>query len=265
MLGQGFFQYPPPKFEQEFRYGIYPTDFLIEAIIRSGLEWFLNTPEAPNQVFGHLTSPLLDARYGQAKIDEIAAYIRKYEITVVQHFSLMDTRVPAISIQLLDGSEAVERAALADFQTHIDSLDASNAVKGRVEVGFSPIIDNVHIGIHSIDTPDLTKYLYYLVAYVLNVFKPEFDRLGIYLTTFRATDISRLNDYLPENMYSRFINFQALTLASYDRGTLPIIEKILGVHVPQGPDADSANISDTEIEVETGLSLSDIKQSGGRG
>lgn len=253
MLGQGSFEYPPPNLEAVQRYGIYPVDFLLEAILRSGIDWFLTTPDAGNQVFGHLTSPILDSRYGQAKIDEISSYIRKYEIVIVQHFSLMDARMPSISIQLLDGSEATERAGLADFQQQIDALDANNFVKGRTEVGFSPIIDNIHIGIHTIDTPDLTKYLYYLVAYILNVFKPEFDRLGIYLTTFRATDLSRLNDFLPENMYSRFINFQALTMASYDRGSLPIIEKILGAHIASPDQSDTG--------VNTGITLSDIKVS----
>ena len=233
-LGAGAFQYPPPKQEDCEFYGVYPVDFLFESVLRAGLEWFRTDPEAPKFVFGHLLSPYL-SKYGQAKIDEITNYIKKYDIKIVQHWSLINTSVPCISIQLLDANEMTDRAGLSDFQRSIDALNTEMEVVGRRDVGYSPISDNIHIGIHTQDTPDLVKYIYYLVVYILNSFKSQFEAKGMMLGTFRATDLSRLNEYLPENMYSRYINFSIFTTASFDKGAVPIIEEFMGVHVASTP------------------------------
>ena len=271
MLGPGAFEYPAPKCDpNDKEMGLYPVDFLLEAIIEAGIQWFIDTPEAPNLVFGHLKQGMLANKYGQAKIDEIAEFIKKYEITVVQHFSLAHTKLPSMSIQLMAAEEQTDRAGLADFERQVDIINADNEVVGRSEVGYTSVSDNVHIGIHTEDTPDLAKYLYYLLIYILNVFKPEFQKIGVHLGTFSATDLSRLNDYLPENIYSRFVNFQVWTVASYDRGAVPIIENILGLSIgPEGTIEVDENGEipppSENVEVETGITICDIKQSDGGG
>lgn len=274
MIGQIFLQYPPPKQEADNTLGLYPVDFLLETILKAGLEWFRTDPKAPYEVFGHLKSDFLNGKYGEAKIIEIANYIKKYDIKVVQHWSLIDQNYPSITVQLLDGSEMTERAGLTDFQGQIDIRDAENNILGRTGLGYTPMTDSMHIGIHAINTPDLVKYIYYLVVYVLSAFKPELEARGLQLGTFRATDVSRLNDYLPENMYSRFINFTVFTIASFSKGSVPIIEKIMGVHVAHGPDSGIAGVdsggntvaacSDEDIESvalnsETGVTLCTIQ------
>ena len=240
--------YPPDPVEDDNHTGLYPVDFILESILKAGLEWFRTTDGAGKKVFGHLQDPWL-AKYGEAKILEIESYIKKYEIRIVQHFSLIDQVVPTISIQLLDGSEATERAGLADHQGMVDVLDAEANVKGRTEVGFTSVYDSMQIGIHSAETPDLTKYLYYLVVYILSSFKPEMEKRGLQLGTFRATDISRMNEYLPENIYSRFVNFSVFSIASFDKGAVPIIESIMGVSVA----------SDNVVSNEYGVTLDDVE------
>jgi len=273
MLGSpppGNFQYPAPDVNCDDKpFGLYPIDFLLEAVLEAGIEWFISTESAPNQVFGHLNSGMLKAKYGQAKIDEIANFIKKYEITVVQHFSLAPTKLPSISIQLMDASETTERSGLADHERMVDVLNSENEVVGRSEVSFTSVSDSVHIGIHTEDSPDLAKYLYYLVVYLLNIFKADFQQMGVYLGTYSATDLSRLNDYLPENIYSRFINFQVWTIASVDRGSLPILEKIMGLSLETDPSkvdvtpipGEPSETGDEPIELETGLTVCDIRQS----
>jgi hypothetical protein len=247
MIGQQFLQYPPPPDQLEEHFGVYPVDFTLEAVLRAGVDWFLNTPEAPNLVYGHLLSTWLNQKYGQAKIDEIAAFIKKYEIPIVQHWSLIPERVPCISIQLLDANEEESRAGLDDHKEMVDIINEQNDnIIGRTQVGYSPIIDQIHIGIHANQTPDLAKYLYYLVIYLLNGFKPQLQEKGLMLSTFRATDLSRMNEYLPDNIYSRFINFSCFTVAPYKKTELPIIDEILGIRVPD-PDSGETSVEDDEL------------------
>jgi hypothetical protein len=264
MLGNQFTQYPPLPTEETKEFGLLPIDFVLETAILNGLDWFRNEPGAKNKVFGHLRDPWLADRYGQAKIDEVHAFIVKYQIKVVQHFALIDMEVPCISIALMDGSEMVERAGMADFQQTIDVLDAENMVKGRTEVGYIPVLDNIQLGIHSINTPDLVKYIYYLLIYILSSFKVEMELKGIHLGTFRATDLSRMNEFLPENMYSRFINFTSFSLASYDKGSVPIITKVTGVSFPPstlGGGTTGGGVSSDEVtDIQFGLRLNDIEQ-----
>lgn len=236
--------YPAPKLTSPTYHGLYPIDFVLETIIRVGLEWFRTTPEAPKLVYGHLMAPWLAEKYGEAKIQEIAAFIAKYKIEVVQHWAQIPQVLPCFSIQLLDGSEDLQKVGMADFARTADVLNMENAIVGRSEVGYEPMLDNIHIGIHTESTPDLAKYLYYLLIYILNAFKVQLEARGLQLGTFRATDLSKLQEYLPNTVYSRFVNFTCLSISTYDKGGVPIIEKILGVHVPEGSDATSDNVVD---------------------
>lgn len=237
--------YPSPTADLSCDYdGLLPVDFVLETIIEAGLLWFRSTPDASNMVFGQLLAPWLEDRYGQSKIDEIGNFINKYEIKIVQHFSLIATNAPCFSIQILDANEREDRAGLADFSRMVDVLnDSDGAVVGRTEQGYAAISDNIHIGIHNVGTPDLTKYLYYFLIYILNVFKPQLEERGLHLSSFRATDISRLNDFLPENMYSRFVNFSVFSMAPFSKGSVPILENILGVHAdPEVPDNELGGV-----------------------
>lgn len=255
--------YPSPGIVPPEFVGIFPVDFILETIIRAGLDWFRTTPDAPGRVFGQLKAPWLSARYGQKKIDEIADYIKKFEIRIVQHYSLIAKQTPCISIQLLEANEETSRAGFEDHLREVDNLNSANdAVLGRESQGYVPIIDNMHIGIHASETPDLVKYIYYLLIYLLSAFKTDLQDRGLMLTTFRATDLSRINEYLPSNVYSRFINFQTFTIAPYKKDDLPIIDEILGLTVDQSGDSEKKKKTD-EIKLDQGLGVCDTTSDGG--
>ena len=243
----------PPEFE-----GIFPVDFILETILEAGLEWFRTDPNAPGRVFGQLKASWLAERYGDKKIAEISDYIKKYEIRIVQHWSLIAKQTPCISIQLLEGSEEEGRAGLQDHLQDVDVLNDAGAVLGREAIGYVPIVDNLQIGIHASETPDLVKYLYYLLIYLLSAFKSDLQDRGLQLTTFRATDISRLNEYLPENVFSRFINFQTYTVAPFKRENMPILDEILGLTLDLGETSDEGE----GLKREGGLGICDIQSDG---
>ena len=250
-------QYPSPQIMPPEYSGLFPVDFIIENILATGIDWFRTDPNAPELVFGQLNADWLKTYYGPNKIQEIADYIKKYEIQIIQHWALISQSVPCISIQLLDGNEDESKAAFSDFKHMADVQDeiTQNTI-GRTEWGYLPINDSIHIGIHAAETPDLVKYLYYLVAYVLGAFKDTLQNRGLQLTTFRATDISRLNEYLPENIFSRYINFSTFTIAPYKKSELPIAREIVGLNVGETTEA----ISETDnIKLEDGIFLNDTQ------
>ena len=251
MIAPQNLSYPPLPDPEDQGTGLFPVDFLIEDVIRIGLNWFVTDPTAPDAVFSHLKNTFLGTKYGEPKIQEIVSFLKKYQLNVVQHWALIETTLPCISIQLLDGREMTERAGLNDFEGMADSMNGQEEVIGRSEIKYSPISDSVHIGIHTATTPDLTKYIYYLVIYILLLFKPDLQKRGLHLSTFQATDLSRLNEYLPSNVYSRFINFTVQSFARVDAGQLPIVKNFVGVNVlPSDSEVGSIqvgiNVADTD-------------------
>jgi len=242
--------YPPIEDPEDQGTGLFPVDFLVEDVLRTGLKWFVTDPNAPDAVFSHLKNAFLNPKYGEAKIQEIVNYLKKYELRIVQHWAMIGEQMPCISIQLLDGAEMVERAGLNDHEGIADAMTVGEGVTGRSEIKYSPISDSLHIGIHTADTPDLTKYIYYLVIYILLLFKSDLQTRGLHLSTFRATDLSKLNEYLPNSIYSRFINFTVQSFARVDAGALPIVKKFVGVNIGD---------SDTNIGgIAAGIILNDI-------
>jgi len=222
----GTYVYPNEETESIKYYGVYPVDFLIESVLEDGLDWFRSNPEAPNLVFGHLVNPLLSAKYGQSKIAEISEYIRSKKIRIFQSFPLDGEQSPCVSINLSSSTENIATAGLNDYYEDDDVLGSDDSIVSRTEVGYTSLSDNVLIGIHAVGGSDIVKYLYMLFLYILNSQREVFEEEGLLNLTYSATDMSRLNEYLPSNMYSRFITVNVLNFARFKKRTMPIIESI---------------------------------------
>ena len=218
--------YPVKQKVDQPVYGLYPTDFLIESFLESGLKWFRKTPAAAAQVYGNLLRPEIAGRYGQDKIDEISSYINDHEIKIIQSFPQDGASFPIISINLQQGVEEVPQAALGDFAGEIDTLDSIGGIVSRNEQTYIPFQDSVLIGIHAAGSPDKVKYLAYLVTYILASSRKQFEKIGLYGLTFSATDLSKLNDFLPENVFSRFVTVQVGSKALVKAGEVPVLESI---------------------------------------
>lgn len=224
------------------KYGVFPLDFIVESVIKAGIDWFRSDPAAANLVFGQLDQPYL-ARYGTEKIAQLKEYLRVTDIKVVQNLAMVDGVMPHISIQLSNGMEDTSKASLDDALYDRAHYDGDGMLLESEEVGYSPISEQILIGLHAGETPDLPKYMYMLVIYVLNAYKYDLESKGVYLGTFNMTDISRLNEYLPENIFSRFVNFTAVTNAVWQKGKLPNLDVILD---PSFSNADATE--ETKVE-----------------
>jgi hypothetical protein len=221
-------QYPQPTSEKEpTLFGMYPMDFILEVIFEEGLEWFRNDKDAPNLVYGNLNKEILKSRYGQNKIDEISQWINDTEIRITQSWPTGAEQTPTISINLANGQEFEQHAALDDFAGNVDVLGGDdNSVVDRSEIGYSAIQDELLIGIHTAGTPDKTKYIHMLVLYLLNSYVDVLDSEGFFNVSFKSTDLSRLNEYLPQNMFSRFISITGETFAKFPKTRVPMLSEV---------------------------------------
>jgi hypothetical protein len=222
------FHYPPlPKESGVNYFGLHPVDFILETVLSAGMSLFQTDDDFARAAFSQLDRPYLQAQYGEKKIDEIIEFIRSNEVRVIQGFPMSDEQSPTISLNLSDGAEAEKWSGLDDFMANQDALDMQGNVLGRDEIGYVSMEDSVLVGIHAIGGPDKVKYLYYLVAYIIVSFRDQLEERELILSTFRATDLSRLNEYLPENMFSRFITFKATSIAPVKKGSVPIIDELI--------------------------------------
>ncbi len=224
--------YPAPPIDNTRYFGVYPSDFLLEQALDSGIDWFRKTPEAPNLVFHSLIRPELKKRYGQSKIDEIAKFIKDTQIRILQSFPLEDQQAPTISINMNNSGEAQELGGLDKFNEMIHGFDSLGNVTSAKEIGYHPITDSLLVGIHAVGTGDKVKYLYYLAVYILMNLRAQLEETGLFSMTFQATDLSRLNEFLPANMFSRFITVNFTSMALFNKGDAPIITGFdLNVHL----------------------------------
>lgn len=215
--------------EVENLFGVYPIDFILEGVIIDGIQWFRDNPEtAPNEVFGQLDVSYL-TNYGQKKIDEIQTFINDTEITVVQHWTMIPTKTPCFSIQLQDGREDESHAALDDFAEDLDEINGG--ILTRREIAYAAITDQMQIGIHASNQPDLVKYLYYLLVHILVSNGDTLKDRGLQMHSWSATDLSRMNEYLPEGVYSRFVNFTSFSTPRFVMRDATILDTITGVQV----------------------------------
>jgi hypothetical protein len=73
----------------------------------------------------------------------------------------------------------------------------------------TPLIENIQIGIHAGEETNLCKYMYYMLLYFLQSRRMELENIGVQLHTFSVTEFTKILDYMPDNVMSRFVNFRA--------------------------------------------------------
>lgn len=225
-------EYPQPGVDYDPIYGFLPIEFMLENLFEKGLDWFKNEAGAANEVYGHLLRGTLAEKYGQEKVDEIFEYITTNKLEIMQAFPISEEQAPSISLNIANAMENVAEAGLDDFAGSLDDTDSEGNVIGRTDLGYIPMSDSILVGIHATGSPDKCRFIYMLACYILAKFKHELmedvDKAtnGAYNITFNATDLSRLNEYLPQNMFNRFITVQTSSRALILKGKAPILGTI---------------------------------------
>lgn len=83
------------------------TEFVIETVIRDGLNELRVNPAKFDDLFSRFTTAFFNNQYGTDKIQELKTYIQNNQIKIVHALQVQPADMPCISIQLV-GSDEVE-------------------------------------------------------------------------------------------------------------------------------------------------------------
>lgn len=93
--------------------------------------------------------------------------------------------------------------------------------------GESYFRESIDIGIHGHGDQNTVLWLYSIVKWILLRFKPEIEKRCMDLSTFSASDFRKDNQFLGENIYSRWIRFTARTRVFWREDPLDQLDTIV--------------------------------------
>lgn len=178
----------------------------LHRIILEGMAIVRQNIDVLDDIFQYYTCPEMGVDYGQPYIDNIKTWFTNTKIPVVQAWSLNPQLAPQISVRLAVEQEDESKAAIGDHWGMGEEAD----------IGVSPFIVHLDVGIHASKNGDEVLWLYYIVNYILFKRKRRAEALGLQLYTFSATDYKRDADKLADNIFSRYIRVRTLVQNFWD-------------------------------------------------
>jgi hypothetical protein len=178
----------------------------LHRIVQEGIYLLKQNPDVLDDIFQYYKCEEMNDDYGQKYIDGIKKWFTETKVPVVQAWSFNPQQVPQITIKLAVEQEDESKSAIGD---HWGMGDEGN-------IGTAPFVVNLDIAIHASRNGDEVLWLYYIVNYILFKRKRRAEALGLQLHTFSATDYSRDNAKLADNIYTRYIRFRAVVQNFWD-------------------------------------------------
>jgi len=230
------------------------TDLVVETVLREGLENFknpLNIDARLAVLYDQLKESFLNTEYGQAELDRFKTFLTDNKIDIVQSYRLIQERIPCISINSSNAAENTGRAFIGDYTGDVDEV-VGGVIVDRKEQNTIPIQDKIEISIHTADPAGnvALRWLHALVLFLLFSQKKLLEDRGIDLSTFSSTPFSRVVEYLPENVYSRFITFDSLNYIQWTEKDSQVVLTNIDIH--GGPGASDPGAEEGGIKVESG-------------
>lgn len=178
----------------------------LQRLLQEGIRLLKENPEILDCIFQYYTCDAMESDYGQSYIEEIKTWFLKTKIPVVQAWSYDPQQVPQITVKLATEQEDETKAGIGDHW----------AMGEEANIGVAPFIVNLDITIRSSANGDQVLWLYYMVNYILFKRKRRAEQLGLQLHTFSATDYSRDNSKLADNIWERYIRFRTVVQNFWD-------------------------------------------------
>lgn len=92
----------------------------------------------------------------------------------------------------------------------VSSIDFVRYIVKKIHIN-----EQIMVGIHTAGDPNLGKYLYHMLVYILASNKMKFDPRRMQLLSFSASDFNQASEYLPEQIYTRFVTLRTFSEMSW--------------------------------------------------
>lgn len=179
-------------------------EIVVRQLLDDGIKSLRKDRVAFDHLFSQFTQDELGVQYGPDYINQIWEWFSTTKIPVIQAWSFNAQRIPCISIHLANETEDESKAAMGDLLG-----------KGyESEIGTAVFTVMVDVGIHMSRGGDQVLWVYYIVSYLLFKYKLDFERLGLKLHTYSASDYAKDADKMGasgNNIWTRWIRFRCTT------------------------------------------------------
>lgn len=177
-------------------------EIVVRKLIDYGIKKLRSNKAAFDDLFCNFVQDELKAEYGEAYRDQIWQWFSTTKIPVIQAWSFNAQKIPCVSVHLANETEDESKASVGDYMGDFT---------GEAETQTGVFTVMVDIGIHANKGGDHVLWLYYIVSYVLFKHKLMAHRLGLKLQTYSASDYSKDNLKMAENIWTRWIRFRCTT------------------------------------------------------
>lgn len=277
------------------------TEFVIETVIRDGLNELRVNPDRFDDLFSRFNEAHFGNQYGQAKIDELKTYIQNNQIKIVHAYNVQPTQMPCISIQMISSDEVEE---LQQFSNELEEVDSDktpdvyvsdiqplsyDTVTGKLSIengadlsmicpgmifvdadgvefvigvgnsnmsgmkfinigkGKEPslalgariesqidftrtrrrqirLMETISLGCHASNNLHLSKFLYYILVYIIKSRQDAMINRGLQLDRSDASIFDRQSEFEGEHIFSRYINIHVMTEFDWDQEEVNIVD-----------------------------------------
>jgi len=214
----------------------------VRRVIDDGIKALRSNKPAFIDLFNEFAQDELVSEYGDAYVEQIYQWFATTKIPVIQSWSFNAQKIPCISIHLANEQEAEDKIAFDDYGGTFNNDNTTGVA------AFTVMLD---IGIHANRGGDHVLWLYYILAYILFKNKPALVRLGLQMGTFSASDYSKENEKMGNNVWTRWVRYRCTTQNDWPAEELKDIEVINldsrgGINSEDfaaGPDVDISEVS----------------------
>ena len=229
---------------------IFP-DFVLQKTIKETLTEIANDEAIIQFLFGQFKEAHLSEIYGQKEIDSLVEFLKKDQIKVVTSWNMIDVKYPSYSIQLLNNEE-IDNEALLDDHGIEEFLDADGNVinknppiicgdgsgvyppvipthSSKRDVFSTSIREHLMVGCHATE-PNIARYMAWLLQFIIRSKKNTLISRGINRISLSFSDFNRMNDLLPENIFTRFANLSLQHFLSFTEDDL-LLDDTTGINV----------------------------------
>jgi len=213
-------------------------EIIIRKVIEDGLRKLRSNRAAFDDLFAIFLQDELGTDYGPDYREQIWGWFTTTKIPVVQAWSFNAQRIPCISIHLANETEDESKASMGDIAGTFGSEE---------ETGTGVFTVMIDVGIHANKGGDHVLWIYYIVSYILFKYKPTMFRFGLKLGTFSASDYSKDDEKMGNNVWTRWVRFRCTTQNFWGADPLTEVKDInLESTVGMAPTDDVATSIDVD-------------------